>query len=459
MNRVTNAGTRARAPVAQRMLDCLAWDGPQTGPSLAARLGISTATVSRHLRGLGAAVLTEGSARATLHAARRAIPALPDEVPVYEVGPSGTVKLGALRPVEPRGFYFGGATPEARTITGFYPDLPWFLNDARPNGFLGRLVPLQHPEAHLPSNILLWSGDHVLRYLQAYGTDIVGNLIAGDPAFAAFLTAPNVNLVAAGERAVRYPELAAAIAAGGVPGSSAGGEQPKFVATRLDEGAETPVLVKFSPPTSSAVGRRVADLLLLEHLALQTVAGAGIPAAFSTVIDTGDRVFLEVERFDRVGPRGRRGVVSLATLDDQFVGSRESWTRTAVLLAQQGRVPETVVSSVRWLDRFGAFIANTDRHHGNLSCYFERGRIGGLTPVYDMLPMLYAPVHHEIVAKRFVAPVLDGEEPEIWRSSLRAALEFWTAAARLGSVEEGMRGIAAQNARMLARMGVEWLPA
>src|SRR5690606_41232569 len=54
------------------------------------------------------------------------------------------------------------------------------------------------------------------------------------------------------------------------PGSSAGGEQPKFLARLLDgSGAERSVLVKFSAPMDQTPGRRWADLLACEWLALE----------------------------------------------------------------------------------------------------------------------------------------------------------------------------------------------
>ncbi len=426
----------------------LSYDGPLSGPALAAALGVSPATVSRHLANMQPTVLRVGQARATKYAARRGIPPLPGVVPVYELGVSATCKLGDLQAVQPRGFHFSGSA----ALDGFYPDLPWFLNDARPNGFLGRLAPRQHPHAQLPTNILFWSGDHVLRYLHDFGVDIIGNLVVGDPAFSACLAAALVNPVIASERERSYPELAAAAAAMGVPGSSAGGEQPKFLATRVEGGEPTCVLVKFSPPNDTPVGRRIGDLLRLEHLALGTVAAAGIPAAVSTLVEAGGRVFLEVERFDRVGATGRRGLVSLATLDDEFVGSRESWTLTAERLGAQGRVTPAVVGAVRWLDRFGAWIANSDRHHGNLSCFLERGRVGGLAPVYDMLPMLYAPVHHEVPMRPFQPRLPDGRYPEIWRSCWRAALQFWQDASELDTIDPGLRAIAGENAASILEL-------
>lgn len=45
-------------------------------------------------------------------------------------------------------------------------------------------------------------------------------------------------------------------------------------------------------------------------------------------------------------------------------------------------------------------IANTDRHYGNISLLLD-GDDWALAPAYDMLPMLYAPVGGELVARSF----------------------------------------------------------
>ena len=44
------------------------------------------------------------------------------------------------------------------------------------------------------------------------------------------------------------------------------------------------------------------------------------------------QLFLEVPRFDRIGERGRRGVVSLKALDDEFAGLAADWPKIAAAL-------------------------------------------------------------------------------------------------------------------------------
>ena len=75
--------------------------------------------------------------------------------------------------------------------------------------------------------------------------------------------------------------------AGEVVGSSAGGEQPKFCA--FVDGKHR--LVKFTEPVTNANSERWADLLLAEHLALTTLADAGIAATHSEIVQLEQRTF------------------------------------------------------------------------------------------------------------------------------------------------------------------------
>lgn len=53
---------------------------------------------------------------------------------------------------------------DAAGVNAVYDDLPWFLFDLRPSGFLGRFVPMRHPELGLPVDIRAWSAEHLLGY-------------------------------------------------------------------------------------------------------------------------------------------------------------------------------------------------------------------------------------------------------------------------------------------------------
>lgn len=412
-------------------------------------LGVSSATFSRLMAAHAEDVLAVGRGRATRYAARRRIEGLPSALPLYEVLDGRTVLLGTLHPVRPDGYYVESDSP----VRGFYPGLPWFLDDLRPSGFLGRLVPSQHPELGFPRSVDAWSVDQVVVYLAGHGADLVGNLVLGEGALQRALQATPAHPVARGERSERYGALAADAMAAGIPGSSAAGEQPKFLATRIDGDRHVPVLVKFSPPVRDEASRRVADLLVCEHLALARIADAGLPAARTALVRSADRTFLEVERFDREGRQARRGLVSLRALDAEFVGDPTSWTSVARALHVQRRIPAEALRRVVWLERFGDWIGNTDKHLGNLSFHFQSGALGALAPVYDMLPMGYAPRSGEVVPVELRLPTLSPSQADLWVETWRVAVAFWRDVSAHPEVSAGFAAIAARNADRVEEMG------
>lgn len=134
-----------------------------------------------------------------------------------------------------------------------FDGLPWFIDDMRPQGFMGRTFSSTHPELQLGNDPRFWSDDDVLRAMAMCGDDLPGNLVVGEAAFARFHTLPDRASRAASQG--DYPALADAAMQGSMGGSSAGGEQPKFctiVGTGVDAETDTDsgarhVLVKFSP--------------------------------------------------------------------------------------------------------------------------------------------------------------------------------------------------------------------
>ncbi|MFM2151791.1 MAG: hypothetical protein RL199_226 [Pseudomonadota bacterium] len=116
---------------------------------------------------------------------------------------------------------------------------------------------------------------------------------------------------------------------------------------------------------------------------------------------------LEVERFDRVGLDARRGTLSLALLDDELFGARDSWTQAAERLHASRLLCAEDARRLCFLDAFGAAIGNDDRHFGNAGFFaddlLERPALR-LAPVYDMLPMSLAP-------RAGVVPSLTGRPP------------------------------------------------
>jgi hypothetical protein len=189
-----------------------------------------------------------------------------------------------------------------------------------------------------------------------------------------------------------YARMAVAASQGEVPGSSAGGEQPKFTAHAHTPTGPQQVLVKFSELPDNPVTQRWRDLLLAEHLALQSLTQVGVAAAQTSVVDFEGQRFLEVSRFDRAGTLGRRGLLSLAALDAEFVGAaHQPWPVVVQQLAKKGVVTPQAAETAELLWAFGTLTGNTDMHSGNLSFVTEQGRPYSIAPAYDMTPMAFAP--------------------------------------------------------------------
>lgn len=230
-------------------------------------------------------------------------------------------------------------------------------------------------------------------------------------------------------RAACYTLRAQQANAGDVPGSSAGGEQAKFTALiEAPNGNLRHVIVKFSPGIDTAPGRRWADLLVAEHLALATLREFGIAASESEIVLADSRVCLEVARFDRRGRRGRVPVVSMAGVDTRLGALDQNWSRSTALLHRQGLLSQADWERVCLLDVFGTLIGNSDRHPGNLSLSWDANGHFTLAPVYDMLPMLYRPTAQgEVVPRRFDPIVLYRLELRHLPQAREMALAFWQA--------------------------------
>ncbi len=382
-----------------------------------------------------------GSKRDRRYALRRTIAEVGSSIPVFEVEEAGGVtRLATLHAVEPGGFCLEFDVPTSANDR-FTDDFPSFMADLRPEGFLGRRVPRLHPELRLPEDVRLWSADHCLRWLVRYGWDAVGNLLVGEASFREYVSR-SLTRADPIDRS-DYPRLAGEALAMGAPGSSAGGEQPKFVAIRAPD--SVPVLVKFSPPVADPVSRRIADLLVCEHLAHRTLEAHGHPACRSVVLTIGRTRFLEVERLDRAGAHGRRGVVSLRALDAEYAGRLGTWSETAEALAREGVLDRDLLPAIRWLELFGRFIGDSDMHGGNLSFHTRQARLVGLAPAYDRLPMLYAPIHGQVPGARFEAPLPAPDDVTAWKGARAAAIDFWRAAAGDRRISPGFRQVARRN--------------
>jgi HipA-like C-terminal domain len=424
--------------------------GPSTARQMADHLGVSQPTVSRLLGTLGADLVKLGAARSIHYSLRD--PARADlEVPVYRVSAQGKLRaLGTLIPVCPAGFVMAQSDG-----THLYSEgLPWWLFDMRPQGYLGRAYNQRHgTRLGLPDRLEDWHDHHVLRALILQGEDLPGNLLIGDTARALFVNAPAPQPIARASKAQAYAALASAAARGELPGSSAGGEQPKFTAYAQLADGPAHVIVKFTAQADTPVSQRWRDLLLAEHTALQVLQAHGLAATRSTLLTHGTQRFLEVRRFDREGALGRRALHSLAALDAEFVGSGGPWPQVTRALADAGIVQREAVHQVETLWAFGTLMANTDMHGGNLSFMAEQGQPCGpyaLAPAYDMGCMAFAPTAGGDLPVRELGLNISEEVPAVaWQQALVMAQAFLQQLQRCGELSAGFRPcLAALNARL-----------
>jgi hypothetical protein len=232
----------------------------------------------------------------------------------------------------------------------YYDDLPWWLQDLRPQGFLGRNLAkaLFKRGIVVTDDIDYWKDQDIFQALLHAKGDSPGNLLIGQLSYQEWLQHDPVAL-----SEDDFNRLAADAMAGEVVGSSAGGEQPKFCA--YVDGKHR--LVKFTEPVVNANSQRWADLLLAEYLALKTLAGSGITATNSTIIRREQRTFLSCERFDRIGVLGRKGLVSLRMVDMQFVGKPAEWPVIAQYLLQDKRISAADAEAITVIWCFGRLIA------------------------------------------------------------------------------------------------------
>jgi hypothetical protein len=363
--------------------------GPKSGTQMAKEMGISQPTATRALAAMSDEVMKIGQKKGSRYVLRDTGRGFGD-VSVFRVDTEGKLKeLGMLTPVRPDGFVF----TQADGVQVHSDGLPWWLLDMRPQGYLGRAYATRYgAELGLPSTLKEWTDSHALRALLVHGHDLVGNLLLGPIARDKFIAAPEHVCLTLAEKAAIYANLAMGASQGEAPGSSAGGEQPKFTAYADTGNGPKHVIVKFSEKLDSPVSQRWRDLLLAEHLALTTLRQAGVAAAQSAVMNFENQRFLEVERFDRVGTLGRKAVVSLAALDAEFVGAaHQPWPVVTQRLAAVGAISPEAAKATEVLWAFGLLTGNTDMHSGNLSFVSEHGRPYQLAPAYDTTPMAFAP--------------------------------------------------------------------
>ncbi len=414
--------------------------GPATSREIQAETGLSQAAVSRQLRGMGESVIRLPSGRSPRYALTRNAFGGDDRLPLFTIDVYGNnTAVALIRPLAHGGFFVESLTGMPSILLGesgdgFYDDLPFFLDDLRPQGFLGRQIAeeLASQSEGFPSDPRDWSAEHVGRYLISNGDDLSGNFKFGQQAHLRIRHRP----VATREK--EYPALADSVMNGVIPGSSAGGEQPKF--TTFCGSCSAHVIVKFSPRGDSAVARRWRDILVTEYHAVEAIHKRDFPAAETSLIEIGDRLFLESQRFDRVGEYGRMSMLSLQSVDAEFTGLGSSWPLVMDALLEKKLVSGAHVFDAESLWCFGRLINNTDMHLGNLSLAIE-GSVFRILPIYDMCSMGFAPKSGEVLPYSFNPPELKGLKisEKALTSVKKMAHDFWEGVAGDSRISDEFR--------------------
>lgn len=203
----------------------------------------------------------------------------------------------------------------------------------------------------------------------------------------------------------------------------------------------------------------------LEHLVLRALSEVGVPAARTHLLAASDYVFLEVQRFDRIGRSGRVGILSAGAVDDEFFGLRDTWSQFAARCEAAGYLSATDARHVDTVAALSELIGNTDRHFENISLLIdEEGEYAGIAPAYGILPMRCASIGGGMdpdptPVERRVGTV--GAWPDVWARAMDAAERFWAA----GQVESlavpvsaPMRRLAVRNLEVARRFVAPLLP-
>lgn len=397
-------------------------EGPASSTSLVRALQLPRPTLNRALQNLqrSGEVMKVGAPRGARYALPRMVAGAGSTWPVYQVDPAGRVhQFGRLDALMPRHFHF--ETPHA-ALRGLTEGLPWFLHALKPSGFLARASKLP-PRA--PTEAAgACADDADLAWFTREGWDAPGDLIVGAEALEAWRAARAHRAVIDGrDRPRHYMRRAEAVLEGGGHASAQmPGDSPKFTALTDHGGHRVHVVVKFSPPLDTPEGQRAGERLFAEHLAHVYLNARGVCAVHSRVFRFGGRIFLEVDRFDRVGAEGRRAVASLASLGLRGIDGQWGWSQAAAHLASAGVLPKNDARQIRLMEAFSALIGNRQRQADDLG-FFHRpdGRLA-LAPAYDITPAVF---HGEGVVARFEPPSQPPILADVWLQARRLAEGFW----------------------------------
>lgn len=308
-------------------------------------------------------------------------------------------------------------------------DLPWVFWDMCPSGFLGRRFARLEQHLSLNADPRTWTAAQALRALTQAGEDLSGNLLVGDESLKrwrllkereeAYLVQAKAFSRGETDQAPGLQRLAnGQVISGARPWDPPleidawlGGERPKLM-RRNPNG--TGSIQKFSPPLSTELGRRWADLLRMEAHCAETLRLFGESAVESAALTSmlGPRVVLEVIRFDRCRDWGRRGATTLYWYAMAEHGDvRLSAPEVIRGLVNAQHLAPAAAESVERVHAFSAALGNNDAHLANYGLLFDDEGRASVAPFFDILPMALAPLHDELPDARLRTMTPPTDEP------------------------------------------------
>ena len=437
----------AKAPLQTALRQLLTQSPELTAAQLQEATGMSQPSISLALKGMGlgqpgGAVARLGAARSTRYALTHPIQGLPARHNLLCDGPDGVPRhFGELTYLSGNRLHVRSGKQEWLSQAA----LPWFLTPLQPQGFLGRELARLRPD--FPADPERWSLEQVLYFAVNHVREASGAFAVEGPAGAAIGTVGD----AAQSLAQTCDQLAAQVGTSLPAGSSAAGEQPKFL-WREPDGVRW--LVKFSPPRGTPFGERWHALLHLEKLALDVLREHGVACAETRIVESATRTYLLSRRFDRTAQYGYRHLVAAAAVHAQFVQTpRQHWVGTCLALVELNLLSSGDLSTAIQAYVFGQYIGNTDMHFGNLSFWVQdvvRPRFE-LAPIYDMLPMMWRPNIHSgsLDAEPLRQPPALAVDPALTDAVRDWAVAYWERAAEMRTLGLSMQTVCALNAQRL----------
>jgi len=159
-----------------------------TSRQLQAATGLSQPAVSRQIRLMGDRVVKLPNGKNPKYALTRNAFGSDNKIPLFVVDAYGNNTVAAyIRPLLTRGYFVEicpGGSPLLLGVdgSGVFDDIPYYLHDLRPQGFVGRQIARELAErsSEFPTNPDRWNANHIGRYLLSNGEDLPGNFQFGE---------------------------------------------------------------------------------------------------------------------------------------------------------------------------------------------------------------------------------------------------------------------------------------